>query len=274
MPLNDENYLAILNERARDIKKLILKAACRQKAHHIGTSLSMADILAVLYFGIMNFSAANASDPDRDRFVLSKGHGALGLYSALSVKDLMSESEFMDNFNADGGRLGVHPDFGSMPGIEISSGSLGHGLSIGAGMALAAKMDGRAYQVFVMLGDGELNEGAVWEGVLFAAHHRLDNLIAIIDYNRWQAFGRTDEVMGLDPLPEKWQAFGWDVKTINGHDVGEIYDALKKAKAATGRPTVIIANTKKGKGAYFEDTLESHYHCISEEELEKILSRI
>lgn len=231
----------------------------RTNASHIGTCLSMADLLAVLYTDVLRVNTKEPLWIDRDRFILSKGHGAAIVYAALAERGFFP-AERLDTYCQDGSPFAGHITHHGVPGVEVSTGSLGHGLSIGCGMALAGKRDGRPYKVFVMLSDGECDEGSIWEAILFAAHHRLDNLVAIIDYNKIQSFGRIEEVLALEPFADKWQAFGWHVREIDGHDHGQIKDALARLPAEPGTPTVVLAHTIKGKGVSFmEDRLAWHY---------------
>lgn len=251
-------------------RREIMAIAVAAKSHHVGSAFSMVELLTALYFRVLRVDPKNPQAAGRDRFILSKGHACLGWYVTLSQRGFFSSRELREHYGRDGGRLGFHPDRDAMPGIEVSSGSLGHGLSIGAGLALAAKLDQFPSRTYVLVGDGECNEGSVWEAALFAAHHRLDNLVAIVDYNRWQSFGRTDEVMNLEPLPGKWHAFGWAVREIDGHDFAAILDACAWAKVQP-QPTAIIARTVKGKEwKNVEDTLESHYRLPTEDDLRRL----
>ncbi|MGQ9851552.1 MAG: transketolase, partial [Aggregatilineaceae bacterium] len=210
----------------------------------------------------------------RDRFVLSKGHGCAALYAVLAECGFFP-LEWLDTFYQNGSRLPGHATHTHVPGIEVSTGSLGHGLSIACGMALAAKRDGKPYRVFALLSDGECDEGSTWEAVLFASHHRLDNLIAIVDYNKIQSLGRVEEVINLEPLAEKWRSFGWAVREIDGHDVLEIEDALSQVPFEAGRPSCVIAHTVKGKGVSFmEDKLLWHYRSPQGEEYEAALAEL
>jgi transketolase len=254
---------------ARDIRKDVLAMIYRTRSPHIGSSLSMVDIFVALYFGVLK----NLDDfEDRDRLLLSKGHGCATLFSVLCKKGLISKEE-LDSFAKDGGCLGQHPNRNIKKGIEITSGSLGHGLSIGAGMALAAKYDKKDYRIFVYMGDGELNEGSVWEAALFSAHHKLDNLIAIVDRNRLQALGQGKDIMNLDPLADKWKSFGWAVKEIDGHNMEEITESLSGFEK--GKPACIIVNTVKGKGVSFmENDYRWHDKCPDETEYQKALKEL
>jgi transketolase len=210
-------------------------------------------------------------DPDRDRFILSKGHAAAAVYACLAAKGFFPEA-WLDSYCEDGSRLSGHLTHHNVPGVEVSTGSLGHGLPLGCGMALAGKQRRRPYRVFVLLSDGECNEGAVWEAALFAPHHRLDNLVAIIDYNQLQSFGRVEDVLDLEPFTDKWEAFGWSVRSIDGHNHRAIGGCLGNVPFEVGRPTLVIARTVKGKGVPFmEDRLEWHYRSPNARQLDEAL---
>jgi transketolase len=248
---------------AREIRKKILKMIFTSQSPHIGSALSCVDILTVLYFKILAIDPKNPWLENRDRFILSKGHAASALYATLAQRGFFSE-EVLNSYCLDGGKLPGHSTMHCVPGVEVSTGSLGHGLSIGAGMAIAAKGDNKNYRVFVLMSDGECDEGSVWETAMFASHHKLDNLIAIIDYNKLQAFGRTNNVLNLEPLKEKWISFGWAVKEIDGHNFTEIEKSLNIRRS---KPSVIIAHTIKGKGiSFMENKLEWHYKSPNKEE--------
>jgi len=246
---------------ANRLRRRVLAMICRAKSSHIGSVFSTIDLLAVLYDKILRVDPSCPQWSDRDRFILSKGHGCAGLYAALAERGFFPQS-WLEEFFANGGRLAGHATHWGVPGVEASTGSLGHGLSIASGIALAGKRDKLSYRVFAMLSDGECDEGSTWEAALFAPHHRLDNLVSIIDYNKIQSFGRVDEVLKLDPLAAKWESFGWAVREIDGHDHGQIEQALQTVPLAEGKPTCIIANTVKGKGVSFmEDQVLWHYRC-------------
>jgi len=246
----------------------------KSKAAHIGSSLSAADLLAVLYGKVLRLNPKKPSWPQRDRFIMSKGHGAAAYYAALAECGFFS-TKLLETYSQDGTKLAGHVTSSGIPGIEASTGSLGHGLSMACGMALAAKHDGKAYRTFALLSDGELDEGSVWESVLFAAHHKLDNLTAIVDYNKIQSFGTVKEILNLEPLVEKWKAFGWSFFEINGHDIKQIEDTLGSVPLEIGKPSVIIAHTIKGKGVSFmENKLECHYQSPSEKQLKQALSEL
>ena len=259
---------------SKEIRKKVLKMAFEARASHIGSSLSEVDILTVLYFKILSIDPKNPWFDDRDRFILSKGHGVAALYATLSQKGFFPEN-ILDTYCKEGGKLPGHSTRNCAPGVEVSTGSLGHGLPMGAGMALAGKRDKKNYRVFVLMSDGECDEGTTWEAALFASHHGLDNLIVIIDYNKLQAFGRTNEVLNLEPLKEKWQSFGWKVKEIDGHNFSEIENALSRIPFEKTKPSLIIANTVKGKGiSFMEDKLEWHYKNLTQEDYGKALKEL
>lgn len=243
----------------------------RARVGHIGSALSVADIIAALYGDVLRIS--NPEDPARDRFILSKGHAALALYAALFLKGWISEKE-LGTFCGDGSLLGVHPEF-AVRGVEFTTGSLGHGLSMGAGLALAARLKGEKHRTFVLVSDAECNEGSLWEAVMFSAHHKLSNLIAIIDLNGQQAFGYTKDVLDLQPMEGRWSAFGWDVHKVDGHDTGGMAKTIARLKTADGKPHVLVAHTTFGKGVSFmENSIKWHYQPMSDDEYKKALSEI
>ena len=250
---------------SKEIRKKILKMMFEAQGTHIGSCLSCVEILTVLYFKILRISPKKPWAEDRDRFILSKGHAAAALYATLAQRGFAPE-KILDSYCKDGGKLPGHSTRGCMPGVEVSTGSLGHGLPMGAGMALAGKRDGKNYRVFILMSDGECDEGSNWEAALFASHHKLDNLTAIIDDNKLQAFGRTNEVLNLEPLAKKWEAFGWQVKEIDGHNFSQIEKVFSKIPFKKNKPSLVIAHTVKGKGVSFmENKLEWHYKNLTEE---------
>ncbi|MDR3460067.1 MAG: transketolase [Verrucomicrobiae bacterium] len=264
-----DHKLAITSVRLR---KMTLQAIFDAGAGHTGGGLSCLDILNCLYNRILRVSPENFGDPNRDRYVQSKGHSVEALYAVLAdrgffpVADLKTIGRYQSHYVG-------HPTR-HIPGIEMNTGALGHGLPIGIGMALAAKMDGAAYRVFTLLGDGELAEGSNWEAGLAAAHYKLDNLTAIIDHNRLQITGPTCDVMSNEPLDEKWRAFGWAVKVVDGHDYAALTEALSQP-AEAGKPTCIIANTIKGKGVSFMENVAKWHHGVpSEAELKQALGEL
>jgi len=254
---------------SRDIRIKTLEMVYNAKASHIGGAFSMADILAVLYTGILNVNPKNISNPNRDRFLLSKGHACTSLYAALALKGFFP-LEKLEEYGTDGTVLMSHASH-KVPGVEFSTGSLGHGLPVACGLALAAKRKNMNYRSFVLLGDGELNEGSNWEAFLFAQHHKLDNLFAIIDYNKIQSLGSTDEVITLEPLSEKFKAFNWDVVEVDGHNHKELMSVFTNYENDS-RPKCVIAHTVKGKGVSFmENQLLWHYKSPSETEYKAAL---
>jgi transketolase len=269
--LNQQN-ISFLEEKARQIRKDIITMLQEAGSGHPGGSLSAADILAVLYFQEMNINPENPHLPERDRFVLSKGHGAPVLYAALAEKGFFPKEDLFE-LRKLGARLQGHPDMKRVPGVEISTGSLGQGLSAANGMALAGKIDGASYRVYALIGDGECQEGQIWEAAMFAAHYKLDNLAVFLDHNGLQIDGRISDVMSPEPLDEKWRAFGWHVQVIDGHSFPEIIAALAKAREIKGKPSMIIANTVKGKGVSFmEDVAGWHGVAPKPEEAERALA--
>lgn len=246
----DNSVLQELAAKACMIRQHIITMLGESKSGHPGGSLSATDIVATLYFHEMNVDPANPKWPDRDRFILSKGHAAPVLYAALAEKGYFPPAELV-TLRKTGSRLQGHPSMKHLPGVDMSTGSLGQGLSAANGMALAGRLDNKGYRVHVVLGDGEIQEGQVWEAAMAAAHYKLDNLVGILDHNGLQIDGRIEDVMSPEPVADKWRAFGWHVEVINGHNFTEIINALQKAKEIKGQPTMIVANTVKGKGVSF-----------------------
>jgi transketolase len=246
----------------------------RVNSSHIGTCLSMADLLAVLYGRVLKLDPARPDWPERDRFILSKGHGAAILYAVLAEAGFFP-LDWLDTYFLDGSSLAGHITRHGAPGVEVSTGSLGHGLSIGCGMALAAKRDQQSHRIFVVLSDGELDEGSNWEAILFAPQHELDNLTVVVDYNKIQSFGRVKDILDLEPLAEKWRAFRWAVQVIDGHDHAQIEAALTRVSFEPGKPGVVIAHTIKGKGVSFmENQLAWHYKSPNAEQLAQALAEL
>ena len=261
-------------ELARRIRRHVLRMVHKAHASHVGTCLSMSDILAVLYSGVMKVDPQRPDLPDRDRLVLSKGHGGAGLYAVLAESGFFP-LEWLDQYCEDDSKLAGHISHHGVPGVEASTGSLGHGLSLGCGMALAAKRAKSSFRAFVILSDGECDEGSIWEAALFAPHHGLDNLVAIVDYNKIQSFGSVKEVLDLEPMADKWKAFRWGVREVDGHDHGQLAQAFDGLPFETGKPSVIIAHTVKGKGVSFmEGQLAWHYKSPSDEQLATALAEI
>ena len=263
-----------LQKIAKDLRRDIIEMIYRAKSGHPGGSLSIADIMAVLYWNEMNIDPANPKMENRDRFVLSKGHAAPALYASLIEKGYASK-DLIPTLRRWHSPLQGHPDMKKLPGIEISTGSLGQGLSVANGMALNAKIFDENYRTYVVLGDGEIQEGQIWEAAMTAAHYKLDNLCAFLDSNNLQIDGNVTEIKGVEPLDKKWEAFGWNVIKIDGHDFEQILSALDKAKECKGKPTMIIAKTIKGKGVSFmENVCGFHGVAPTVEELEKALAEL
>lgn len=264
--MNTNNY-AELAEKARRIRINALKAIHAAKSGHPGGSLSSADILATLYFGELNIDPKNPKMVDRDKFVLSKGHAVPALYAALGERDFYEVSEMM-TLRQVGSKFQGHPNMRKVPGIEMSTGSLGQGFSAAVGMAVAGKIDKNPGRVYVLTGDGELQEGIVWEAAMQASHRKLDNLVAIVDLNGLQIDGKVSDVKCVCPVDEKFRSFGWNVISVDGHNFEELTTAFKEAKSSKGVPTAIIAHTHKGKGVSFmEDNAGWHGKAPSDEEL-------
>lgn len=263
-----------LNEIANVIRKDIVSMICKSKSGHPGGSLSAVEILTALYFDQMNIDPTNPKMEDRDRFVLSKGHAAPALYATLSERGYFDKEE-LNHLRQIGSMLQGHPDMKKIPGVEMSTGSLGQGFSVACGMAMAAKLDNAPWNVYALLGDGEVQEGIIWEAAMSAAHYKLDNMIAFLDYNGLQIDGDVESVMNINPIEDKFKTFGWNVITIDGHDFDQIFAALDMAKDTVDKPTMIIAKTIKGKGVSFMENQASwHGSAPSEEQLEQALSEL
>jgi transketolase len=262
--LGTERELELFAARMR---RMIIERAKAAGVGHIGSALSVVDVLAALYGRVLRLSPDN----ERDRFILSKGHAALALYCALYERGLISR-ELLESYCADGSPLGAHPEH-EVSGIDFSTGSLGHGLSLGAGAALAARLQRSSRQIYVLLSDGECNEGSLWEAVMFAAHHRLRNLTAVVDLNGQQAFGYTHEVLDLSPLAERFAAFGWDVHEIDGHEPARIASLLEALRDGANRPQMVIARTTFGRGVSFmESKIDWHYWPLDDEQYTRALA--
>ena len=246
---------------AYDLRKKVVEMVVSGKGGHIGGDMSVIDVLVALYFKEMNISPKNMDDPDRDRFVMSKGHSVEAYYAVLAAKGFFPMEEVIEKFSKFGSPYIGHPN-NKLPGIEMNSGSLGHGLSVAIGMALAGKMDKRDYRVYVVMGDGELAEGSVWEGAMAGGHYKLDNLCAVIDRNRLQISGTTEYVMNQESQEERWATFGWHVISIDGNDVDALDRAFDEAKATKGKPTLIVANTTKGCGVSFMENKATWHHKV------------
>ncbi len=262
-----ENLKALAYELREDTLDIIMSG----KAGHIGGDMSVMEILTELYFEQMNVSPENMEDPDRDKFVMSKGHSVEAYYAVLAKKGFLDRDDVIANFSKFGSKYIGHPN-NKLPGIEMNSGSLGHGLPVCVGMALAGKMNRQDYRVYTVMGDGELAEGSVWEGVMAGSHYKLDNLCAVVDRNRLQISGNTEEVMAHDDLHERFASFGWHVIDVaDGNDIDQLRAAFEEAKETKGKPTVLIANTIKGKGSsVMEDKANWHHKVPNEEELAQI----
>ena len=263
-----------MNEVARsfDLRRDCVDIIVAGGGGHIGGDMSMMDVLSYLYFDEMNISPENMADPNRDRFVLSKGHSMEAYYAVLCAKGFLDLEDVKKNFSKFGSKYIGHPN-NKLPGIEMNSGSLGHGLPVCVGMALAGKMDGQDYRVYTVMGDGELAEGSVWEAAMSASQFNLDNLCAVIDRNHLQISGNTEDVMHQDSLQQRWAAFGWNVITVNGHDYKAIAKAFADTRASKGKPTVLIAETIKGYGsAVMENKASWHHHVPTQEEYDQIIA--
>lgn len=253
----------------RRIRGELVAISHRAGTPHLASALSCVDILAAAYWGLLRIDAANPGDPNRDRFILSKGHAATALYATLVERGII-RPELLAAFGQAGAALSEQPSPKCAPGVEWATGSLGHGLGVGIGMALAAKIQNRNYRVVVLMSDGECNEGSVWEAALFAPQHRLGNLMVIVDFNKWQATGRSEEVMALKPLRAKWDAFGWEAYETDGHDLNSLIRLMRTEPDANGRPRAIVAHTIKGKGVSFmQDDNNWHYRIPKPAEVAK-----
>lgn len=268
--MNKENLISVSKEVRKNIIEMIYEA----KSGHPGGSLSCADIITYLYFSKMKVDVNNPKDANRDRFVLSKGHAAPALYSVLAEKGFFPKRE-LKNLRKLGAMLQGHPDAKNIPGVDVSTGSLGQGISNAVGMALGLKNDKSSAKVYTVLGDGEIQEGLVWEAAMAASHYKLDNLVAILDYNGLQIDGKNEEVMNIYPVDKKFKNFGWNVTICYGHDFDEIHRAFEKLETTSGKPNIIIAKTIKGKGVSFmEDQARWHGQAPSYEEKEKAIMEI
>ena len=267
---HDTSFAAI----ARQLRRHVVRMSHEGRAPHLGSSLSCIDILVAAYWGWLNITPDRPDDPDRDRFILSKGHAAAALYSTLAERGFFPVAELAE-YNRAGSRLPEQPSPGAVPGVEAATGSLGHGLSIGIGMALAARIQKRQYRVMAVVSDGECNEGTVWEAAMFAASQRLEQVTVIVDYNRWQATGRSEEIMAIDPMVDKWKAFGWAATAVDGHDINGLVEHFSRLPLQAGKPTAIVARTTKGKGiSFMEDDNNWHYRIPNEDELRAALAEL
>ena len=265
--------IADLKIKATRIRMDLLRMIHRAKAGHTGGSLSNTDILTALYYRVMRINPADPKWPDRDRFIASKGHAVESLWCILADLGFFPKEE-LDTFCQFGTRLIGHPN-NKVPGVEMNTGALGHGLSIAVGMALAAKRDGRDYRVFCLMGDGEQAEGSVWEAAMAGAHYGLDNLVGIIDRNGLQISGPTEDVMAIEPLDAKWEAFGWHVVSVDGHDMDALVSVLESAPEARGKPTLVLARTVKARGVSFAENVPGWHHKVpNDEELRRALAEL
>ena len=259
---------AELESIARRIRGRLVEMSHAARAPHLGSALSCVDILVAAYWGALRVDPQQPEDPLRDRFILSKSHAAPALYAVLAERGFFPQ-DWLATFGQPGSRLPEQMSPGCVPGVEVATGSLGHGLSLGAGMALAGRIQRRDYRVWVVLSDGECNEGSVWEAAMFAPAQRLEKLAVIIDYNKWQATGRSNEIMALESLVKKWEAFGWNTVELDGHDISALSDAMNSVPRGNGKPLAIVAHTVKGKGVSFmEDDNNWHYRIPKPEEVE------
>jgi transketolase len=271
MPALSNKELLRLQDVARRIRCHVVRTISEAGAGHPGGSLSAADILTALYFYTMRLDPRNPTWPERDRFVLSKGHGAAGLYATLAERGFFP-IEWLETFGQIDSHLQVHPDMHMVPGIEISTGALGQGISVALGIALGARLNGNTYHVYCLIGDGENQEGQVWEAAEVAAHYGVDNLTVILDYNRVQLMGTLKEILEMSPMAQKWRSFNWTVLEVNGHDIQALVDALEAAQQHRGQPTIIIAHTVKGKGvSYMEGKSAWHGRPPNSDELAQAL---
>lgn len=256
-----------LDQIAREIRGMLVEMSHRTGSAHLGSALSCVDILVTLYWWVLSIDPRSPDDPVRDRFILSKGHAAMALYAALAKRGFFSV-DLLETYARPGSCLAEHPAPRCAKGVEAATGSLGHGLSLGLGMALAGRIQHQSYNVYVLLSDGECNEGSVWEAAMLAPAHKLEILAVIIDFNRWQATGRSEEVTSLSPLKDKWEAFGWSGYDVDGHNMAAMGDRLKNIPDGTGKPVAVIAHTVKGKGVSFmEDDNNWHYRIPTVEEV-------
>lgn len=259
---------------ARRIRGKLVEMSHKAGAAHLGSALSCVDILVAAYWSALKIDPGNPFDPGRDRFILSKGHAAATLYATLAYRGFFS-LELLESFGKLGSRLIEHPCPGCAPGVEVATGSLGHGLSLGVGMALAGRIQKLPYRVFIVISDGECNEGSVWEAAMFVPAQKLDNIVVIVDFNRWQATGRSEEVMAIQPLSKKWESFGWSTHEIDGHDMKALVNVLKNVPDGTGKSIAIVAKTVKGKGiSFMEDDNNWHYRIPNEEEVQMALKEL
>jgi transketolase len=269
VPRPKQADIAHLERLAREIRMRIIENSHRTQTPHLGSCLSCVDILVAAYFHSLRLDPREPAHPDRDRFILSKGHGAAALFQVLALRGFYPVS-MLDNYGEDGSLFAEHPPTPAhLPGIEAATGSLGHGLPMGLGMALAGRIQGRSYNVIALVSDGECNEGSIWESAMLAAAQRVQRLCVVIDFNKWQATGRSQEILALDPLAEKWRAFGWHAVEVDGHDMAALVRLLDGFPDGSGKPLVAVAHTVKGKGVSFmEDDNNWHYRIPKAEEVD------
>lgn len=273
-PQADTETVARLRALARSVRRRDLQLVHRAKLGHVGGELSAIDILVTLYFAVLRLDPSRPDLPDRDRFILSKGHAAVALYTTLALRGFLP-LELLDTFALPLSKLNGHPDRTKVPGVETNTGPLGHGLPVAVGAALAAKLQDRSWRVFVLTGDGELQEGSTWEAAMAAAHYRLDNLTLIVDRNRLQQGDATELTMRLEPLTDKWRAFGWAVAEVDGHDIAQLLATFSAVPLAAGQPTCIIAHTHKGQGVSFmRDQAAWHHRVPDASELAAALAEL
>ena len=272
--LTPESQPIATAELALRIRKHAVRMTNLGGSSHVGSVLSMADIVAVLYGAILRVDHTDPKWPERDRFILSKGHAGAGIYAALAESGFFSV-DWLEKHCADGSVLSGHVSHRGVPGVELSTGSLGHGLSVGAGMAYGAKVDDTPSRAFVLLSDGECDEGSTWEAAMFASHHKLDNLVAIVDYNKIQSLAPVAETLALEPFADKWKSFGWSVVELDGHDHNSLYSTLSTVPRSSGKPSCIIAHTVKGKGVSFmERSVLWHYRTPRGSEFDEALDEL
>ncbi len=263
-----------LADKACELRRAIVNMFAHAGGGHFGGSLSAAEIITALYFKVLHVRPDEPAWPERDRFVLSKGHAAPALYAALAERGFFPKG-WMDTFEEPGNPLTMHPNMRRVPGLDASTGSMGHGLSIGVGMALAARMDGLGYRVFVLLGDGETQEGSIWEATMAAAHYQLDNLVVIVDHNCLSCDGIIEQLMRIEPIAPRWESFGWSTQEIDGHSVEEVVEALESIPYRQKSPSAIIARTVKGKGlSFMENKPQCHRINISPQQVQQALTEI
>jgi len=272
--MTDKELLQFKSE-AKKIRRTILEVIYKVQASHIASALSVADLLLYLYKDVLRIDPRHPQKPDRDKLILSKGWAASALYAVLACRGYFSERYLKDNYCSDGSPFIGITTLGGVPGIEATTGSMGHGLPIGIGMAIAAKKLPKPNRVFVIISDGELDEGSTWEGIFFSGHHKLDNLVVVIDYNKFQASGTTKEILDPEPIKAKFEAFKWSVKRIDGHDFGQMKDVFSEIPFEEGKPSLIIADTIKGRGiSFMENKNEWHYKAPNKDQFTAALKEL